>query len=396
MENFMDTKLTFQNEDGIECKDLLYSEEYIQKFYSMVMNSNYSVYAICGDWGTGKTCFVKMWENKLTSQEQVFVHIDAFRTDYETEPFLMLIKAFKEFMKKMDVNEDKKNKWLNKARQFFSLRNIAKLGINILADKIIGTEPLKEFINNAYNACFDAVSEEESLYDQLFSSLSDITSQFKTSVYIIIDELDRCRPDFALETLERIKHIFGVKNVKFILVYNEAVMTSMINNKYGSTINAQKYLNKFVEKKYLFNNTKRLRFWFDSEVHNDKERFANSFMAEFLKEYHAPILEMKEMFGLNLRDIRQILSNLKSYENINDVYQFIIILNVEFLKYINKQEFDNMVAYYNANNKRFAGNAPERHTFTIIFNKLADKVPGGMSVSSDEAFYEYARGYLCP
>ncbi|MDR2134819.1 MAG: KAP family NTPase, partial [Treponema sp.] len=118
----MDTKLTFQNEDGIECEDLLHSGDYIQEFHSIVRNSDYSVYAICGDWGTGKTCFVKMWENKLKNLGTEFVHIDAFRMDYETEPFLMLIRAFKKFMEKKKVNENKKETWLNKAKELFSLK----------------------------------------------------------------------------------------------------------------------------------------------------------------------------------------------------------------------------------------------------------------------------------
>jgi hypothetical protein len=390
----MDAKLTFLNEDDEECEDLLNSEEYIETFHSIVESSSYSVYAICGDWGIGKTCFVKLWEKKLENQEQVFIHIDAFRMDYESEPFLMLIKAFKEFMKKKNVDEAKKDEWLNKARQIFSLRNIAKLGLNVIVDKTIGAEPLKEFINNAYSACFDAASDEESLYDQLILSLTEITSQFKTSVYIIIDELDRCRPDFALETLERIKHIFRVENVKFILVYNEMVMASIINNKYGPTIDASKYLNKFVEKKYLFDNTKQLLLWFKKEIRDDKEKFTNAFFESFMEKLYIPILDIKENFNLSLRDIQQVIINLKSYRNIKSIYEFTYVLVIEFLKYVNKQEYNNMAAYYNENH-RFAINVPERHTFEKIFKKLGVEISDGIPTSFDDAFYNYAKQYLC-
>jgi hypothetical protein len=385
----MDNKLTFHNDEGSECEDLLHSNDYIQRFHSIVVNSDYSVYAICGDWGTGKTCFVKMWENKLKDLGLEFVHIDAFRMDYEIEPFLMFIRVFKEFMKKKKVDEEKKEKWLNKAKELFSIKNIAKLGFNILVGKTIGVEPLKEFVNNAYDVCFDKMSGEESLYDQLIASLTEITNQFDAPVYIIIDELDRCRPDFSLETLERIKHIFHVKNVKFILVYNETVLMSMINNRYGSTIDAKRYLTKFVEKKYLFDNTKRLASWFRKEIENGKKRFGSLYMASFLGEYYKPILELKSMFYLSLRDIQQIISGFESYRDISDRNAFIFILAIEFLKYVNPQEFNNMVAYYNENNKKFDANVPERGTFIRTFDKLVESIPGGMPVSSDDAFYEY-------
>ena len=388
----MDTGLTFYNDEGIEREDLLHSEKYIQEFHDMVTNSHYSVYAICGAWGTGKTCFVKIWENKLKSQEKIFVHIDAFRMDYETEPFLMLIRAFNESMKK-NIDTAKKNNWQNKAKKLFSIKNMAKLGVSILVDKTIGVDPLKEFINNAYNTCFDALSDEESLYDQLIASLTEITNEFNSSVYIIIDELDRCRPDFALETLERIKHIFHVRNVKFVLVYNEQVITSMINNKYGSSIDAKKYLTKFIEKRYVFDNTKQIQAWFMNEIDNPAENFSNMSMKRFLGRNAESILKSVKLFNLSLRDIQQILNSMKQYLNAESVYGCMILTCIAFLKYIDEPEFNNMVAYYNEN-KQFAENEPRRETFVKIFNSLTETIPDGMLVSSDKAFYDYMKELL--
>jgi hypothetical protein len=238
------------------------------------------------------------------------------------------------------------------------------------------------------------MSEEQSLYDQVISSLTEITEQFGDPVYIIIDELDRCRPDFALETLERIKHIFHVKNVKFILVYSETVLMSMINNRYGQKIDAQKYLTKFVERKYLFDNTKSLGLWIFEEIRKGKGKFVDPFTENFMDEYRTSILEIKKWGKLSLRDIQQILANVKPYKGIKEKYDLAIILTIEFLKYINSQEFINMVDYYNKNNNKFAAKVPDRYTFAKIFNELAKAIPGGMPMSSDEAFYSYARNYV--
>jgi len=62
----------------------------------------------------------------------------------------------------------------------------------------------------------------------------------------IIDELDRCRPTFALEVLERIKHFFSVQNVHFVLGVNIAQLENSIKAKYGLGDGAKTYLQKFI------------------------------------------------------------------------------------------------------------------------------------------------------
>jgi len=199
--------LKFVNDDNIECRDLLQSNSLILAFDKMVSNSDYSVYSITGGWGTGKTCFVQMWENLLENNKQTFVHINAFKMDYETEPFLMLIRAFKEFMSKKNIDKTKTTEWIDKAKKIFTIKNITKLGFNVLLEKTLGSTAIDDFVKNIHDSCFDTLTAEKSMYDELVFSLTEITKNFDKPVYIIIDELDRCRPDFALETLERIKHI---------------------------------------------------------------------------------------------------------------------------------------------------------------------------------------------
>jgi hypothetical protein len=62
----------------------------------------------------------------------------------------------------------------------------------------------------------------------------------------IIDELDRCTPPFALNLLERVKHIFTVQNVHFVLGIHEGQLCESIKAIYGRDIEARKYLQKFI------------------------------------------------------------------------------------------------------------------------------------------------------
>lgn len=62
---------------------------------------------------------------------------------------------------------------------------------------------------------------------------------------IIVDELDRCRPDFALGLLERMKHLFDVEGVAFVLLVNRDQIESYIRAVYGHRVDARAYLLKF-------------------------------------------------------------------------------------------------------------------------------------------------------
>lgn len=69
-------------------------------------------------------------------------------------------------------------------------------------------------------------------------------------IILFIDELDRCRPDYAVDMLEIIKHVFDVENVKVVLVTNTKQLRAAINHRYGVEVDAHKYLDKFL--KYSF------------------------------------------------------------------------------------------------------------------------------------------------
>ena len=261
----MDSKLTFTNEFNIDCPDLLNSVNYLNEFYSIVEKTYFYVYGFTDDWGIGKTSFIKMWERMLSEKDKQFIHIDAFKNDIDSEPFIMLLNAFTGLLENIYRNEGKDvsvklQELKNKAKEIFTLKNISKLGLNFIFDKTIGKDNVKEFLSTTYDSCFDEYTKIQLLYEKLQEILNKLMAEIgNRQLYIIVDELDRCRPDFALETLERIKHLFHIKNVKYILVYNEKAMNSIINNKYGTGIDANRYIDKYVQFKYQFNNIYRQR-----------------------------------------------------------------------------------------------------------------------------------------
>jgi len=196
-----------------------------------------------------------------------------------------------------------------------------------------------------------------------------------------------------LETFERIKHIFYIKNVKFILVYNEEVLKSIISKKYGSNIDAKRYLHKFVQKTfYLDRDYKWCGYheWFVNEIYNENEKFANQEFLAFLKENGYLIINAIEPFNLTLRDIQHVLRKLKQYLFLMNDDEKTFAVCVEFLKYINKTEYDNMIAYYNKHGK-FVSDIPIRDTFNKIYNDMTETK--NVNEIADEVFCKYCNTY---
>ena len=74
------------------------------------------------------------------------------------------------------------------------------------------------------------------------------TSENSAPLVVIIDELDRCRPSYALEMLERVKHLFDVPNVVFIFFVYAPALLSAVRKTYGQDIDPSEYLRKFFER----------------------------------------------------------------------------------------------------------------------------------------------------
>jgi len=382
----MENLYRFTIEDGTSCNDLLRSENNLNNFNLLVMNSNYSVYALSSGWGTGKTCFIKMWENILKEQKNRYIYIDAFKMDYEMEPFLMLLSAFKDFLRD---NQTIREEILEKYKKIFTMRNVTKLGLDIIFEKV-GGNVLKDFIDKTAENYFNTISEEKSIYDELTSSLEKIVEQSDNLPFIvIIDELDRCRPDFALETLERIKHIFHIKNVKFILVYNEEVLKGMIKTKYGIEVDTERYLHKFAQRTFVLDNTKLLRTWYMKEIDNKIEPFLSDDIPFFLRNFSSSMLAIKEKYNLTLRDMEQLFGNLKQFKS-NGISVTITaaLVSLEVLRFIYPGEYINMQRSFRLNiNDETITNVQSNEKLLDIYNFFRPYI-SNLSETPDEDIYK--------
>lgn len=215
-------------------------------------------------WGSGKTFFLQNWMAQEKT-ERVCVYFNAWETDFTGDAFVSLVAAIKEQLTALIPFEEESgairrftqiaSKTLLAATPALAKGVIKKAtGVEFtVIQEIIDGDILADAAEKAVEKLID--SNRESLnsikdFKVAFHRMIKLASEAvaKTSdikpVYIFIDELDRCRPTFAIELLERIKHLFDVNDCKFIIATDTPQLSHAIRAIYGSGFGSEKYLRK--------------------------------------------------------------------------------------------------------------------------------------------------------
>lgn len=223
------------------------------------------VISLDAKWGEGKTTFVKMWQGMLKNSGIPSIYIDAFQDDYASDAFLNLATHITQFSED-NIDKDKAKEFKETAAKV--LVNVlswgAKLGTKAATLGLIGIaeldalSDLKEDIASSGSDLAEKIVKEKlssaradiALVNSFHQTLSLLPAKLRGNtskkLVVIIDELDRCRPTYAVDILERIKHLFSVPNITYVLVMNKEQLESALKSVYGENLDARTYLQKFV------------------------------------------------------------------------------------------------------------------------------------------------------
>jgi hypothetical protein len=237
------------------------------------------VIAFDGAWGSGKTTFLKMWAGELRQGGFPVIFFDAFENDYMEDAFAALVREVVQLSEESTASQTKMGReFKEKAVELGALliRGAAKVGLKlgvraataglassddihgIMSDLGAEGEKITEtFVDELLDqprkqketiAVFKKALEE---LPRLLSAQTEEEAANKPLIFIV-DELDRCKPLFAMALLERIKHFMSVPNVHFVLGVHLQQLESSVRYAYGSEIDAAAYLQKFINVK-IFN-----------------------------------------------------------------------------------------------------------------------------------------------
>ena len=130
--------------------------------------------------------------------------------------------------------------------------------------------------------------------------------EVKKKLVIIIDELDRCKPTFAVQTLEIVKHLFNVEGLVFIFALDIHQLSHCVKVVYGNEFDATGYLERFFN--YLtilphgrFSSTEQSRLFIDKMgLQNKYETLNDNLIGSFV--------QITELFSLSLREVKTVLT----------------------------------------------------------------------------------------
>jgi len=280
------------------------------------------VFAIDSPWGTGKTTFIKLWQEYLKAENISSIYFNAWESDYGDDPLIAIISEIDKWVSLQKTVDSSDSAW-KKAKTL--LPGIAKSSA-IATAKLATLGALDfekeyekmaaEFTGGVAENLIDSFNKKSVVIDEFRKSIKEVLSTLgseQNNLLVFVDELDRCRPTYAIELLERIKHLFNIEKLVFVLSTDIEQLSHSICAVYGSEFNARKYLQRFVDIDYSLkkpNKSDYILSLFDSlqlnkyfsardNSRNDRDRLHDCFVI------------MAKRFDLSLREINIFLTRIR-------------------------------------------------------------------------------------
>lgn len=380
-------KIKLKNDSRIKIADDKFSRNELAKKYAKFIRNldGHHVVALDAPWGSGKSTLLEfMCKNFEESRNKdVFVKYNAWENDYTEEPLISLMSdVFTEFKDKKYIGIDKMK------NQISSIVKVGKKSITALLKG--GTrialgeggsndaiEAVKEagkiFVDDNVDNLFKDIDESKKSRKEFKEELRKYTNSIleekgKDKLIIIVDELDRCRPTFAIELLENIKHLFDIENIVFLIAVDTDQLAESIKAVYGNGFDANRYLHRFFDIELWLNNKDFKQYFFKRMVENLPDEFGpygennREKLSRFLKNIFNYV-------NLTIRDIHKIVNeyfvlySLKEYPTLDniEIYLSLLILKNKYKEcfdILNKQDtnfFDDDKFINNLNNTKVLG-----------------------------------------
>lgn len=234
------------------------------------------ILAINGEWGQGKSAFLHMWKNQLRFKEKEVIYLNLWEEDFYKEPFLSILNTFSNNF--FDIKKD-----LISISKKILKHILEKTGLNI-----------DEFFDKSV---YDEINNDKiKLKEILRKKIGERTDNFP--LVVMIDELDRCNPLYAIEFLEVIKHFFDIDKIVFVLALDIQELEHSIKKVYGENLNTQRYLRKIIDVIYDLPNPS-LELYFDHILQKYGDKYTD--LSENGNVFRCCILKNAK----NLRDIEK-------------------------------------------------------------------------------------------
>ncbi len=224
--------------------DLLKREEIAGRLTNLIAYQEEPLtVSLHGQWGTGKTFMLRRWQKALEKEGYSAIYFNAWEDDFSRDPLLAIIAQLSDYFK-----EPKFKELARKAAEFAvplikaNIPSVLKATTGLTIELGQSKADSKPFLDE-YLELKDTKQKLKAQLTKLSKRVADETGH---PLVFIIDELDRCRPTFSIELLERVKHIFDVPHTVFVFGLNRDELCKTLSSIYGE-INTDVYLRRFFD-----------------------------------------------------------------------------------------------------------------------------------------------------
>jgi hypothetical protein len=343
-------------------------------------------------WGHGKSFFLSGLKLMLEKNNHKVVLVNAWEDDYADDPLLAVVRAIKQAFPSGKGETAAKNLAIVGAKiTAVGMRHGARaLFSHVIGsaavDEIVkaggafgkgGTEALRELLDASTDAAGKALlsqfEEGKAAVSEFRATLRKLiaTSKLEPPLFILIDEVDRCRPSYAITLLERVKHLFEVDGVVFVIATDTQQLRHSVSAVYGAGFDGKAYLLRFFDRTYRFATPTRDLL---IKKHVSESGIDMSLLSSPTKDnHHLFITNMADYFDLNPRELDRCFDVLQSVTTMWPPRQWrlqLLYLVPLIVGYCRNDELFSQLATLNAG-------APfirtyERAPLTITFDKIDD------------------------
>lgn len=205
-------------------------------------------YLVQKKWGNNKeTVLARYFQNPIWKdidlKHSCFpVYYNAWYYDNHDDPLLSLLYVI---LKQYSGFVDTKIDQATLKRKFISILPGFSVSLNGIGSLSVESKKVYEDLKG--KDIFEEILLVEEIRDKVKEIFDQMITENAERLVIIVDELDRCRPSYAVEVLERIKHYFDDDRIIFIAAVNKEQLVHILKNYYGNSFDSTGYLNKFFD-----------------------------------------------------------------------------------------------------------------------------------------------------
>lgn len=291
------------------------NNSWINKCLNVLLKMDNSIIAFDADWGNGKTFLAKQFQmiinekwdmlfnqrsdsefnniielnfKNIIDDSYYAIYYNAWEYDNENDPIASFLYYLLKILKKKIQSES-----LNNVMTNFVKNVIEKISFGWIKVSEEGEE-------NTIEKVLSSVIETETIREEIKKLLNELREEKFNKLIIFIDELDRCRPTYALKIIEMIKHYLKMENILIVCMTDIKQLSNCIKSVYGNDYNSSMYLDKIFDYKFNLPCAKY-----------DLKLYVNMKLNTYVQDnyfFDMTCMEVIKYFNLSLRNVDKYLS----------------------------------------------------------------------------------------